>query len=131
MVAYVRYFKWVMFASGLLTCTVFYTAIAPTESLQSTFGASLDGALAQVLVRNWGVLVGLMGLMLIWGSFNEVVRRQSLVIAGTSKVAFIILVLTYGRQFLEHQVRTSIVVDSIMVLLFAIYLFLTRGKVAA
>jgi hypothetical protein len=59
MAAFVRYFKWVMLVSGVLTCTVFYTAIAPSESLRSSFGTTLDGALAQVLVRNWGVLVGL------------------------------------------------------------------------
>jgi hypothetical protein len=69
--------------------------------------------------------------MLIWGALNQAVRRQSLVIAGASKVAFIALVLTYGQGFLAHQVRTSVVVDSVMVLLFAVYLFATRGKGAA
>ena len=130
MKVFVRYFKWVMLVSGLLTCTVFYAAFAPQASLQSTFGSSLDGPVAQVVVRNWGVLVGLMGLMLVYGAFNAAVRRFVLVIAGASKVAFIGLVLAYSQGLLEFQAGTPVVVDSIMVLLFAIYLVASKGRVA-
>ena len=44
--------KWIMIVSGALTCTMFYAAIAPQAALRSTFGESLEGPLAEIVVRN-------------------------------------------------------------------------------
>jgi hypothetical protein len=125
---FVKHFKWVMIAAGLLTCTMFYAAIAPIPSQQSNFGEAIDGPLAQILVRNWGVLIGLVGVMLLYGAFSEANRRMALLVAAASKVAFIGLVLTFGRQFLQFQVGTAVIVDSAMVVLFAAYLVATRKR---
>jgi len=120
--AFINNFKWVMVVSGVLTTTMLYAAIAPEASLRSNFGEAIDGPLAQIIVRNWGALIGLVGLMLIYGAFSEVNRRMALVVATLSKLAFIALVLTLGRQFLEFQVGTAVIVDSIMIVLFLAYL---------
>jgi hypothetical protein len=125
--AFVSRFKWVMVVAGLLTCTMFYAALFPIASQQSNFGEALDGALAQIVVRNWGVLIGLVGLMLIYGAYSEPNRRMALLVATASKIAFIALVLVFGRQFLQFQVGTALIVDSIMVALFVVYLVATRG----
>lgn len=122
-----RSMKWIMLVSGLLTCTMFYAAIAPDDFLRSNFGQSIEGPVAQIVVRNWGILVGLMGLLLIYGAFEESARRIALLTAGASKVAFIALVLSLGQPFLQYQVGISVAVDSAMVSLFAIYLVATRG----
>ena len=66
--------KWVMLVSGLLTITMFYAAIAPQAALQSTFGETLEEPLASLIVRNWGVLIGLVGGMLLYGAFCPPVR---------------------------------------------------------
>ena len=62
--------KWIMLVSGLLTCTLFYAAIAPQAALRSMFGESLDGQLAEIIVRNWGALLTLVGALQIYGAFN-------------------------------------------------------------
>jgi hypothetical protein len=126
-----RSIKWVMLVSGLLTCTMFYAAIAPHASLRSNFGQSIDGPVAQIVVRNWSALIGLVGLLLIYGAFREPARRIALVVAGASKLAFIALVLSLGPQFLQYQVGVAVVVDSLAVVLFAAYLITTREKSAA
>lgn len=36
--------------------------------MRSTFGDELHGPVAEVVVRNWGVLIGLMGVMLTYGA---------------------------------------------------------------
>jgi hypothetical protein len=126
-----RSIKWVMLVSGLLTCTMFYAAVAPEAALRSNFGAAIDGSIAQIVVRNWGVLIGLMGVLLICGALREPLRRTALLVAGASKVAFIALVLSLGPQFLQFQVGMSVAIDSIMVVLFVIYLVSTRGRSAA
>jgi hypothetical protein len=119
--------KWIMLVSGALTCSMLYAAIAPQAALQSTFGDTLQGPVAEIVVRNWGVLIGLMGAMLIYGAFNIAARPLILTVAGLSKVAFIALILVAGRPFLSHQAGVAVVSDSIQVALFAGYLVAVRG----
>jgi hypothetical protein len=79
-------FKWVMVVAGVLTCTMFYAALFPVASLQSNFGEAIDGPLAQIVVRNWGVLIGLVGLMLIYGAFSEANRRVAFSLAQPARL---------------------------------------------
>ena len=117
-----RSIKWIMLVSGLLTLTMIYAALAPSAALRSTFGESLEGPVANIVVRNWGALIGLIGGMLIYGAFRPAVRPLVLVVAGLSKVVFIGLILGSGRQFLGQQLAISVIVDAVMVLLFASFL---------
>jgi hypothetical protein len=117
-----------MLISGLLTCTMFYALFAPEASLRSTFGEELSGSVAQIVVRNWGALIGLVGIMLIYGAFNDAARRLVLMVAGASKIVFISLVLMFGQQFLKFQAGTAILVDGIMVLIFVVFLVSTRKQ---
>ena len=114
--------KWIMLVSGVLTSTMIYAAIAPQAALRSTFGETLDGPLAEIVVRNWGALIALVGAMLIYGAFNPASRPLVLTVAGFSKLVFIGLVLTYGTQFLGQQVGVAMGIDLVMVVLFIVYL---------
>lgn len=114
--------KWVMLVSGALTFTMIYAAIAPQAALRSTFGEALDGPLAEIVVRNWGALIALVGAMLIYGAFSPASRPLVLTVAGVSKLVFIGLVLTYGTQFLGQQVGVAMGIDLVMVVLFIVYL---------
>jgi hypothetical protein len=124
--AIVRNIRGIMLLSGGLTTTVGYAAIAPRAALESTFGETVSGPVAELLARNWGVLVALLGVMLIHGAFNATSRRLALLAAGASKVWFIALVLANGTRFLGHGAGTAVAVDSVMVILFAAYLAATR-----
>ena len=66
--------KWVMLVSGALTFTMIYAAFSPTQALQSAFGESLEGPVANIVVRNWGALIALVGAMLVYGAFRPAVR---------------------------------------------------------
>lgn len=122
---FVSNFKWVMLASGLLTCTMLQALITPHASLQSNFGQSIEGNLSEIIVRNWGALIGLVGIMLIYGAFMEPVRRFVLVIAGSSKIIFILLVLSSNESYMGFGAGTAVIIDSIMVVLYIAYLLLT------
>jgi hypothetical protein len=123
--------KWIMLVSGALTCTMLYAAIAPQAALRSTFGDSLEGPLAEIIVRNWGALITLIGVMLIYGAYNPAARSLILIIAGLSKLGFILLVLVYGRQFLAYQAGPAIAIDSIMVVVFTGYVIAVRSSRSA
>ena len=118
--------KWIMIVCGLLTCTMLYAAIAPQAALEATFGASLDGPLAEVVVRNWGVLIALMGVMLLYGAFVPSARPLVLIVAGLSKVVFIGLMLTAGRPFLSRA-GIAVASDIVQVALFTGYLLAIRS----
>jgi len=112
--------------SGAFTCTMLYAAIAPQAALRSTFGESLEGPLAEIVVRNWGALIALVGAMLIYGAYDAPGRPLILTVAGISKLVFIALVLAHGRDFLGHQVGVAILIDLAAVALFIAYLIGVR-----
>jgi len=120
---FVTNFKWVMLVAGLLTCTMLLGLVSPQSSLKTNFGDTLEGPIAEIIVRNWAALIGLMGIMLIYGAFAPGVRQFSLIIAGMSKVVFIILMLSLGSPYFKFGAGTAVIVDSIMVVLFIVYLF--------
>jgi hypothetical protein len=115
-----------MLVAGVLTCTMFYAAIAPQAALLSNFGTTLEGALAELIVRYWGALIGLVGVMLIYGAFDPPSRPLALTIAGISKLIFIGLVLAQGTRYLGYQAGTAVVVDLVMVALFILSLIALR-----
>jgi hypothetical protein len=118
--------RWIMLVSGVLTATMIYAAIAPEAALRSTFGETLSGPLARIIVRNWGALITLVGAMLIYGAFNPESRSPILIVAGVSKAVFIALVLSQGTRYLG-RVGLVVAIDSVMVALFGWYLLAARG----
>lgn len=116
----------VMVVSGLLTLTMLYAAFAPAAALQRFFGESAGGAALNVVTPNWGVLIGLIGALLLYGALHRQARSVALVVAGVSKLAFIGLVLAQGERYLS-SLGAAIVVDSIMVALFAVFLMFGRN----
>ena len=112
--------KWIMLVSGLLTSTMVHAAISPQAALQSTFGGQLEGPLAEIVVRNWGALIALVGGMVIYGAFRPATRPLVLTVAALSKIVFISLVLIYG--YARGQAAIAIAIDSVMVAIFTAYL---------
>ena len=113
--------RWIMLVAGALTCTMIYAAIAPQAALRSTFGEALEGPVAEIVVRNWGVLITLIGAMLVYGAYHAPVRALVLTVAATSKIVFIALVLAHGGRFLG-QAGLAIAIDLVLVVLFVAYL---------
>ena len=120
--------KWIMLVSGALTSTMIYAAIAPQAALQGMFGETLSGPLAEIVVRNWGVLITVIGVMLIYGAYRPESRPLVLTVAAATKLAFIALVLAQGSRYLNQQAGIAIAIDAVWVVLFACYLAAPRGK---
>lgn len=118
--------KIILLISGMLTFTMIQAAFAPEATLQATFGESLHGPLAELIVRNWSVLIALVGLMLIHAAFHEATRTLALTVAGVSKLAFITLLLSHGTTYLGGQAAVAVVIDSVMVGLFGMCLVAAR-----
>lgn len=70
-----RLFAGPMAVCGLLTMTMLFAAVAPVAATQSMFGETPEGGLAAVVVPTWGVLIGLMGALLVYGAFRAPWRK--------------------------------------------------------
>jgi hypothetical protein len=121
--------KWIMLVAGVLTCTMFYAAVAPQAAMRTTFGEALRGPLAEIIVRSWGALVGLVGAMLIYGAYDPPARPLILIVASLGKLFFIGLVLVLGPPYLVHRASLTLTIDTMMVLLFSAYLVRARHRV--
>ena len=116
----------IMILSGLLTMTMIYATLAPEAALRSTFGESVSGPVADIVVRNWGALIALVGATLIYAARKPAVRPLALTVAGASKAVFIALVLSHGGRFLGYQAGIAVFVDVLWVIVFASYLLAVR-----
>ncbi len=117
----VKNIKWIMLIAGLSTCSMIIAVIAPQNMLMGLFGATLTEPLANIVVRSWGFLIGLMGLLLIYGAFKSEARSLCIVIVGLSKIGFILLVLLYGAQYLDVA-KLTLIFDGIVVGILGLYL---------
>ena len=120
-------FKWLMLGSGMLTASMFYGLFAPQAALESMFGAAFSGQLESMVIRSWSALVGLMGVILIYGALNEKHRAFCAAIAATSKAIFVTLVLVYGQAFLG-KAAAAIIMDCVVIAATLIYLLALRIK---
>ncbi len=118
--------QWIMLVGGLLTLTMAQAVFAPRAAMQAFFGEGIEGASSELVVRNWAALIAGGGAMLIYAAFNPEWRPLVLIFTGAGKLVFIALVLTHGGRFLKRQAGLAIVLDSVMVALFATYLIATR-----
>lgn len=120
-----RHFKWLMLVSGALTATMFYGLVAPQAALESMFGTSFDGQLESIIIRSWSALVGLIGVVMIYGALNERHRVFSASIAALSKAIFVSLVVIYGQEFLG-SVAPAIALDLLVIASTLLFLLTTR-----
>ena len=118
--------QWVLLVCGLLTFSMIQAVFAPRAVMQSYFGEAPDSKAADLLVRNWGALVAAGGLLLIYAGFNPDIRPPVLIFIGAGKLVFIALVLMAGNP--TRQARLAIVIDGLMIALFAAYLLATQGQ---
>jgi len=114
-----------MLVSGVLTATMFYGLFAPQAALESMFGVSFAGPLETLVIRSWSSLVGLVGVILLYGAFNERSRVFCISIAAFSKVIFVSLVFVYGQDFLSVA-APAILMDCLVIVLTLVYLISVR-----
>ena len=126
-----RNIRWILIVAGLFTLGMLYAFFAPFAALQCLFGQTLEGPVANMVVRNWGALIALIGGMILYASNHPACRRFILWVTGISKIVFIWLVIAGGTQFLGHPIALAALVDIVIVLLFAGYLWKTRAQSVA
>ena len=113
----IEHYRSILIISGLLTLSMLQFALAPVRAQRSTFGEALEGPLAAIIVRGWGLLIGLTGGMLVWAAFHPETRLMVVAVAVISKVFYIGSLLAQGRRFARGFSGGTIVIDLLMIAL--------------
>jgi hypothetical protein len=122
--------QWVLLVCGLLTFSMIQGVFAPRFTMRAYFGEALDSAASDALVRSWSSLVAFGGLFLVYAAFAPEVRPAALIVTGAGKLFFVLLLLSQPKRFVRGQAVTAIVLDSLMVIVFAAYLLATLPAAA-
>ena len=122
-----RHIVLIMRIAGYATASMLAVAVFPELVLGAMFGEVPEGALAGTIVRNWGFLIGLVGLGLIYATYVPGARRLAMMLAIASKTVFVTLFLTTGRDHLAG-VLGAVVFDVLVVMVFLAYLLSTPSE---
>ncbi len=123
--------QWVLLVCGLMTASLVQGIIAPKSIWRTWFGENEPNPTAVMLMRSWSTMVVISGVFLIYAGFHPEMRPPALLVAGVGKAMFVILILSDAKRFLKGQAVLAVVVDSLMVVIFAAYLLATQQLPAA
>ncbi len=115
------YIDTILLAVGVATFSIIVQAILPRYALATFFGKRVDDSYTLFLARSGGIPIAIIGLLLIWASFDESIRWQIIVAALIGKTLFLVTIASSWRTAGKGYALT-VTVDGIAVFLFALYL---------
>src|SRR5712692_3247127 len=113
--------EWILLITGLATAGALVLFLAPVPMLKMLFGQAPSDALSLLIVRHWGLLVGLVGALFIYEAYHPEVRVPTLIVAIVEKV-----VIALGMFISPLRRRPSVLVmalaDAGMAAVYVMYL---------
>jgi len=111
----------ILLITGIATCTLIIQAFTPAFALKSFYGKTITDEFSLFLARAGGIPITMIGLLLIWASFDASIRFPIIVIASIGKLLFITAILMNWR-ITGKGFMLTITFDSIAVILYLLYL---------
>ena len=111
----------ILLLTGLATAGALLLSLAPVRMSKLIFGRPPADALGIVIVRHWGLLVGLVGALIVYSAYHAEVRLPTLIVAIAEKAAFAL------GMFLSPSRRRPIILvlalaDAGMAVIYLVYL---------
>jgi hypothetical protein len=78
----------ILVLTGLATASALVLFLSPVTMMRMLFGQAPSDALSILIVRHWGLLVGLVGTLLIYAAYHAEIRFPTLIVAIVEKAAF-------------------------------------------
>ncbi len=117
----------ILVVCGLLTASMLQFTLMPGQAARSVFGETVDGAMADVAVRGWGLLIALTGGMLVWAAFHPETRTLAIGVALISKVFYMGQLIARRGRFLKGMAGMTVILDLIMAALLATWMWAEHG----
>jgi hypothetical protein len=111
----------ILFLTGLATAGALALSLAPVTMMKMLFGQAPSDTLSLLVVRHWGLLVGLVGALLIYAAYHAEVRVPTLTVAIAEKAAIAIglLISPFRRR---AAVLVMALADASMAFIYLLYL---------
>jgi hypothetical protein len=111
----------ILIVTGAFTAVAFGQFVAPSKLLRLIYGETQADAASVMLARHWGLLVGCVGLLLIYAAFEPTVRAYFMIFAVAEKVALGALIL--GSDLRQQSPAAAIAVGDLLIsLIYVLYL---------
>jgi hypothetical protein len=78
----------VLLLTGLATAGALVLFLSPVTMMRLLFGQAPSDALGILIVRHWGLLVGLVGALLVYAAYHAEIRVPTLIVAVAEEAAF-------------------------------------------
>lgn len=117
----------ILVVCGLVTASMLQFTLMPRRAARSFFGETVDGPIADVAVRGWGLLIALTGGMMLWAAFHPETRTLAIGVTLISKGFYMGQLITKGGRFLQGMAGVSVLLDVIMAALLATWMWAEHG----
>jgi hypothetical protein len=111
----------ILLVTGLATASALGFSLAPVKLMKAFFGLAPADALSTLIARHWGLLIGLVGVLLVYAAYDTAIRVPTLIVAIVEKAAFVlgILVSPVLRKPLAMLIAVA---DATMATVYLLYL---------
>ena len=111
----------ILIVTGATTAMALAQFIAPPSVSRIIYGAAPTEVAGIALVRHWGLLVFLVGVLLIYAAFHPAVREPVTVVAAVEKIGFGLGI--FGTSLRRYPIALGIAVGDILIpLVYVLYL---------
>ena len=111
----------ILIFTGATTAMALAQFIAPASVSRIIYGAAPTEVVGITLVRHWGILVFLVGVLLIYAAFHPAVRELVTVVAAVEKIGFGLGI--FGTSLRRYPIAAAIAVGDILIaLVYVLYL---------
>ena len=103
----------ILIVTGATTAMALAQFIAPASISRLIYGAVPTEVVGIALIRHWGLLVFLVGILLIYAAFHPEVREPVTVVAGAEKIAFSLII--FSTSLRRFPIAAAIAVGDILI----------------
>jgi hypothetical protein len=98
----------ILLLTGIATAGALLMCATPTPLLKALFGVAPSDGLTILIARHWGLLVGLVGLLLVYAAYHAEVRLATLIVAIVEKLAWALCVFLSPFRRRPQAVATAL-----------------------
>lgn len=102
----------ILIVTGATTTMALAQFIAPASVSRIIYGATPTEVVGIALVRHWGLLVFLVGVLLFYAALHPAAREPVMVVAAVEKIAFSLGI--FGTSLRQNPIAAGIAVGDIL-----------------
>ncbi|MHA6204684.1 hypothetical protein ACXU4B_09695 [Dyella soli] len=112
----------VLLVSGAFTLLPIVIFLLPAHGTRLLFGVDAADGIGGLLTRHWSLLAPSLGALLIYAAWHPELRVPLMLAAGVEKAGLVGLIVASSKEPYAARLRPIAVFDSVIVLVYAIYL---------